>query len=604
MRRTISIGLLLVVGGAASAVIFPMTLTDFYLRGTQMGELPAATLQPFSNCRICHANYDPANEPGFNWQGSLMGQAGRDPLFFAQMTLANQDVSNAGHFCMRCHVPVSMITGHAVPADGSALTAADREGVSCHLCHAMVDPVYKPGVSPIEDQAILAGLISGAPQHYGNAMFVIDPTGSRRGPLEDAWDAPHGFIPSPFHTTGEFCGTCHEVGNVAVTRQPNGTYQYNALNTPTPTENCDEMFPLERTYSEWKHSAFAGGGVDMGGRFGGTGPTVVSTCQDCHMPKAQAQACSFGPERTHPRHEFAGAAAQMLDIIAAYTQGDPAVNQAAIGQGKAAAISMLQRAASLGAAQSAQWLNARVTNESGHKLPTGHIEGRRVWVHVEFKDAQGATIAERGAYDAATATLDTASTTVFEMHVGLSPDAAALTGLPAGETTHMALANTIEKDTRIPPRGFNNAVFEAAGAPVVGATYADGQYWADLPYIIPSGAASARVGVYYQNTPREYIEHLRDANVTDSWGTLLHTLWVATGRGAPIEMASTTVALTPPCLGDFNADSAVNTADLVVLLAWFGQSAAPGTPADLNGDAAVNTVDLVLMLGRFGQSCP
>ncbi len=591
--------------GAAVGIIFPMTLADFHLRGTQMGELNPSTLQASTNCRACHGNFDQANEPSFTWQGSLMGQAGRDPLFFAQMTLANQDVSNAGHFCMRCHVPMSMVTRHAVPADGSALSSLDRDGVSCHLCHTMVDPIYKPGVSPLEDAPILAGLLSGAPQHYGNAMFVVDPTATRRGPLPDAWDAPHGFITSAFHTTGDFCGTCHEVGNVAVSLQPNGTYRYNALDTPAPSENCGELFPLERTYSEWKLSAFANGGVDMGGRFNGTGPTVVSTCQDCHMPKAQAQACSFGPQRPNAaRHEFAGASAQVLDIIAAYTQGDPAVNQSALAQGRAAAVLMLQRAASLQASQASQWLNVRVINEGGHKLPTGHIEGRRVWVNVAFKNSSGQVIGERGGYDAGTATLDTATTTVFEMHVGLSADAASATGLPQGETTHMALADTIVKDNRIPPRGFNNATYAAAGAPAVGAAYADGQYWADVPYFVPQGATSAVVNLYYQNTPREYIDHLRDANVSDAWGATLHNLWTATGRGAPEQMATTSIALTPPCLGDVNADLTVNTNDLVLLLAAFGRPVAPGSLVDLNGDGTIGTPDLVLLLARFGSGCP
>lgn len=605
IRLLIGTGLSLVCAATALAVIFPMTVADFHLRGTQMGEIGPATLQSSDNCRACHGNFDQANEPSFNWQGSLMGQAGRDPLFFAQMTLANQDVSNAGYFCMRCHVPMTYVTGNAMPPDGSAIGALDRDGVSCHFCHTMVDPIYKPGISPPQDQAILAALISGAPQHYGNSMFVLDPTGARRGPRTDAWDAPHGFIASPFHNTGQMCGTCHEVGNVAVTRQANGTYSYNALNTPTPTEDCDEMFPLERTFSEWKLSAFANGGVDMGGRFNGTGPTVVSTCQDCHMPKALAQACSFGPERPHmARHEFAGAGAQVLDIIAAYTLNDPAVDQAAIAAGRAASVSMLQRAATLQTSQASQWLNVRVINEGGHKLPTGHIEGRRVWVSVAFEDALGTVIGERGGYDHGTATLDTATTTVFEMHVGLDAAAAAATGLPEGPTGHMALANTIEKDNRIPPRGFNNAAYAAAGAPVVGATYADGQYWADVPYIIPPGTARAVVGLYYQNTPREYIEHLRDHNHTDHWGLTLYTLWEATGRGAPIEMATASIAIAPPCFGDHNADGVVNTADLVTMLGRFGQTASPGTPEDLNGDGAINTADLVVLLGWFGTTCP
>ena len=176
-------------------------------------------------------------------------------------------------------------------------------------------------------------------------------------------------------------------------------------------------------------------------------------------------------------------------------------------------------------------------NQSGHKIPTGHIEGRRIWINVRFLDAAGALVAERGHYDAAAAELDEESTEVFEMKVGLSADAAIATGLPAGVTGHMALADTIEKDNRIPPRGFDNAAFETGGAPAVGASYADGQYWSDVAYPIPAGTVEAAVTLFYQSLPKHYIEELRDGNVTDDWGTTLHDLWVETGRGAPISMA-------------------------------------------------------------------
>jgi lactate dehydrogenase-like 2-hydroxyacid dehydrogenase len=39
------------------------------------------------------------------------------------------------------------LAGRSSPTDGSRMTAADADGVSCALCHRMVDPVYKAGVS-------------------------------------------------------------------------------------------------------------------------------------------------------------------------------------------------------------------------------------------------------------------------------------------------------------------------------------------------------------------------------------------------------------------------------------------------------------------------
>jgi hypothetical protein len=579
--------------GAAGTVllasVLELTVQDFFVPGTQMGMIAPSVHIPSTTCAGCHSGIDPANEPYATWRGSLMGNAGRDPLFFAQMTLSNQDVTNAGNYCLRCHVPASIISGHAMPPDGSALTADDAEGVGCHLCHTMVDPIYKPGISPVEDQSILTDLGANKPNHYGNAMFVLDPQGRRRSARPNP-AALHEFILSPFHATGEMCATCHQVGNVATTRQADGTYRYNAIGQASPTDNPVDMFPLERTYSEWKLSAFANGGVDMQGRFGGVGVSTVSTCQDCHMPRTSTKLCIVGPRRTDARrHEFAGASAQVLDLISAYTQSDPSVDQTALSAGRAAAVSMLQRAASLDLAATGPTLRVRVINESGHKLPTGHIEGRRVWANVRFLSAGGQVMREHGAYDAVTQDLDEASTTVYEMHVGLSESAAQATGLPAGPTSRMALADTIVKDTRIPPRGFVNSVYEADGCPVVGTTYADGQYWHDGEFAIPPGAARAEVHLYYQNTPREYIDHLRDANTTNAWGTTLHSLWETTGRGAPIEMVTQTLVFDPNHRADFDHSGVTDIADLFVFLdAWFAGS--PG--ADFDGSGGLSALDI------------
>jgi len=530
-----------VVSATAQAPI-PMTQTDFHVPGTQIGDMPLANLRAASECKICHGDYNAAAEPSATWAGSLMALGGKDPLFYAQMTTANQDVTNVGSFCLRCHVPVAVVTGHVAQPNGSTLNARDKEGVTCHFCHSMVDPVYEAGVSPPEDQAVLAALAA-IPNYTANAMFVLDPQGRRRGPRADA-SPSHEFLVSPYHREAALCGTCHDVGNVATTKQVDGTYRYNLINTESPSHDPWQQFPLERTYTEWKLSAFAAGGVNLGGRFGGTRSPVVATCQDCHMPGVAGAPCSFCSDRPDlASHEFAGAAVPSLDLIAAYTVGDPDVNPAHIAAGRAKALSMLQRAATVELSRAGGNVVARVINQSGHKLPTGHIEGRRVWLNLSFYDINDNLLLERGHYDTGTAHLDEATTTVYEMQVALSADAATATGLPAGVTTHMALADTIAKDTRIPPRGFNNTTYANAGAPVVGISYGDGEYWHEQQVALPANTARVVAKLYYQSLTRHYIEALRDGNVTDSWGTTLHSLWQATGRGAPIEMTTATLEL-------------------------------------------------------------
>lgn len=589
--------------GAGAMGQVPMTLEDFHLPGTQVGDVSPAIVGPSENCSACHGNYDLASEPFNTWRGSLMGQAGRDPLFYAQMATANQDVANVGYYCMRCHVPFSFLTGSAYQPDGSTIDETDRDGVSCHFCHSMVDPVYKPGISPPQDEAILSGLTA-VPSYYGNSMFVLDPSGLRRGPYANA-QPPHAFVQSDFFRRGDFCGTCHDVGNVAVTRLTDGTYRYNNLNQPTPTEDPAGQFPLERTYTEWKLSAFAQGGVDMGGRFGGDGGTTVSTCQDCHMPRTSARGCFFGPERGDlARHDFAGASAWVLEIIGLYHEGDPAVDQSSLVEGRQKAIDMLSRAVSLELEQNCGGVRVRVINESGHKIPTGHIEGRRIWADVKVFGAESQLLREYGHYDDETAHLDESSTDVYEMHVGLSDYASFVTGYPVGVTTHMALADTIEKDNRIPPRGFNNAAYEAAGAPVVGSVYEDGQYWDDTYFWLPDEASNVEVTVNYQTVTRHYIEALRDGNVTNDWGDILYQLWLDTNKGAPIPMATQRLDLSAFVRGDDNGNGGIDLADLGAFLECAGdpnESTLDGCQCmDFEGDRDTDLADFAAFQRRLG----
>lgn len=326
------------------------------------------------------------------------------------------------------------------------------------------------------------------------------------------------------------------------------------------------------------------------------------------MPVRAGYASFIGPLRPDLRsHDFAGASSWVLDIIGRYYANDPAVDQAALAVGMAAANDMLGRAASLELAQDGGGvLRARVINESGHKLPTGHIEGRRAWVQVRLRDADGNLLREYGAYDPVSAELDEHSTIVYEMAVALSAEAAAATGQAPGRTTHMALADTIDKDTRIPPRGFTNAAFVAGGAPAVGRHYADGQYWDDARFWIPPGAVSAEVNVLYQTVTRHYIEALRDGNQTDHWGQTLHDLWEQSGRAAPITMASATITLAGFLRGDFDGNGVLDAGDAARLTRCLEPDADAEScrAGDFNGDGVIDCTDAAAMVAAWSGPDP
>ena len=515
------------------------TLRDMDMPGTQPFE--GAILEDVNGCLGCHGDYDSTVEPGHNWGGSPMAQAMLDPLFLAAVAIAEQDAPGAGDLCLRCHTPGGWQEGRSVDTSGGMLTAKDLQGVQCDFCHRSVDPVYVPGISPVEDQAVLAD-IQPLPAGPANGNFINDPAPVRRGPYADA-QAAHAFLDSPFHRSSDICGTCHDVSNPVFVRTGTHDYALDTLDQEHPDFDLRNMFPVERTFSEWSESEYASTGV-YAPQFAGDKPDgIVSSCQDCHMRDVTGQGAIGGPVRSDlPLHDFMGGNTFLADVLPLSNPGE--VNTIELDAAKQRAIDMLQLAAVLTGTPEAFGLTVRVQNEGAHKLPSGYPEGRRIWLHVEAVDAAGVPVFESGHYDESTGVLThDEQVKIYEIKPGLSPGLAGALSLPAGPSFHFVLNDTVWSDNRIPPRGFTNAAFDLIQSPPVAYTYADGQYWDDTQYFMPASAETAHVTLYYQTTSKEYVEFLRDANTTNASGQNLHDWWVATGRNAPVEMAEITVPL-------------------------------------------------------------
>ena len=516
------------------------TLRDMDLPGTQPFE--GAILEDVELfCQGCHGNYDHAVEPYFNWNGSMMGQAMRDPLFLACVAVAEQDAPSVGDLCLRCHTPGGWQEGRSVDTSGGQLTDKDRQGIQCDFCHRMVDPIHDVGIDPVEDVAVLADLET-LPVGPANGQFINDPAPVRRGPYADA-QASHDFLDSGFHRRSDLCGTCHDVSN-PVFEASGDRYVPTAMDQPHPDGDRRNMFPVERTYSEWQISEYATTGV-YAPQFAGDKPDgIVSSCQDCHMQDVTGRASALqSPIRSDlGLHDFTGGNTFIPDILPDFYPAD--VDTAALQDAKTRATSMLQLAATLAGTPEDFGLTVRVTNETAHKLPSGYPEGRRIWLNVVAVDGSGVPVFESGAYDPGTAELThDDQIKVYEIEPGLSPGLAGALGLPAGQSFHFVLNDTIYSDNRIPPRGVTNAALEAIQSPVVAHAYPDGQYWDDTAYILPATADTARVTLYYQTLTREYVEFLRDANTTNSAGQDLYDAWDAHGRSTPVAMAEIVVPL-------------------------------------------------------------
>ncbi len=605
----IAMTLLFVCAGAASASAQPVptTLQDFFLNGTQPETLTDPLLASTDDCIACHSGYNENLAPYELWQTSAMAQAMRDPIFHAALAIAEQDAAFVGDLCLRCHSPIGWLEGRSIPTDGSGLREGDYDGVSCHVCHRMVDPVFDAAENPPDDVPILNALLidpnNDIPLDAHSGQYVIDPLDRRRGPFDMVpFFGMHEWRRSPYHQESAMCGTCHDVSNPAFERvgapipAPTDTYALSVDDAPNPSQDKYDQFPVERTFSEWSQSDFALAPIEMGGRFGGN-KTAVATCQDCHMPDASGVACSIPSQAIDrddmPLHQFLGGATWIFDAILnldvtqeLWGPGELSAllpNQVAAAQARN--IAFLQAASDMELTITGETLTVRIINQTGHKLPTGYPEGRRIWVNVRFYDGSGLLLGEHGAYDDATATLTTEDTKVYETKIGVDATVSAATGVPIGPSFHFALNNVRYKDNRIPPRGFTNAGFASVQADPVDYSYADGQYWDDTDFAMPCDVMSAEVTLYYQTSAKEYIEFLRDENTTNTAGDVLHAQWVATGMSAPIIMDQATLVY-----GDCNGNARRDTCDIADM-----------TEQDDNGNAIPDACETPTVAAQGGR---
>jgi hypothetical protein len=469
-------------------------------------------------CKMCHSRTEngPA-DPFFSWQSSMMSQAARDPVFRAALTIANQDVEGVGEFCWRCHAPRGWLEDRSKPADGTALNREDMHGVSCDVCHRLLDP--------LSDEA--RKLIKDVPPGYGNAMMVADPANMVRGPYGDARGAmPHNTKKSEYHASGNLCATCHNISN------------------PLQASNVKIQPPhafghIERTYSEWVLSDFA-----KQGRKG--------TCQSCHYDAVEGggQASRFGSQHRDyfVMHGPVGGSTWVQDVTWMLWDGKD-MDRKAVDMGKQRTLELLKEAASL-SFKSIEPGKAvlRITNLTGHKLPSGYPEGRRMWVNVKFFDSSGTLLKEIGKYSPkkdtilgesimAPTLLGPEHTRVYECVPAISEAQAEKFGKKPGKSFHFVLNDIIAKDNRIPPKGFNNAAFAEHLSAPVGAVYADGQHWDDVQLELPSGCERIIVNLMYQSVSWEYLKFLAEENRTDDWGKRLYEAWNQTGRCAPVVIA-------------------------------------------------------------------
>ncbi|MFC1783829.1 hypothetical protein ACFL02_09640, partial [Planctomycetota bacterium] len=348
---SISMVIIVLLGFYSVYAWVPITVQDdplVRMPGTQPNQ--GVNLEAPNRCLNCHADYDPAAEPGFNWMGSMMAQAARDPIFWACFTVALQDsiwaigTPNAGDLCERCHFPEGWLGGRSDPPNASLMTGSDYDGLHCDFCHTMYDPFFEttyngmregdnwinywdeagntgPGSGTLsqteaantytEDRTIAADikLFSGdnfynkfdVPkyadyQENTSGQFFVSPNSAKRASFADA-AARHQMLYSRYHKSKYFCATCHDVSNpVLANLGLSGLAdQSDGVDLITEQYSAAKYFHVERTFSEFMLSTYSQpGGAPTNPEFAQLtgGIDWVAKCQDCHLSDVTGLGCN------------------------------------------------------------------------------------------------------------------------------------------------------------------------------------------------------------------------------------------------------------------------------------------------------------------------
>lgn len=358
-------------------------------------------------CGGCHV------EIYTQWNGSMHSNAWTDPIYRAALNLVSAaSGGKVDNFCMGCHTPIGVVTGEASPS-AKGMSAVAERGVQCEVCHNI---------------SRSSGI--------GNGSYVLTPRLHGRplkfGPFDDAVSPYHDTAYSKLHTKSEFCGQCHDV-----------THPFNRV-------------ALERTYSEWRDSSYAGEGIQ---------------CQDCHMKPKRGKATFFSKERERIyTHVFVGGNALVTKLLGS----DWHARQAEEMLRSAARVEVFPAQMIAGQKNT---VRVRVLNVgAGHKLPTGFPEGREMWLDFKVLDDAGTQLYRLGA--------------VVDGHT--EPGTQSFRVVLGDKNNNVVDVNILDADrilydTRIEPRGFRDVQYEVAlPATLQGDVriVADLNYWSFSPALL------------------------------------------------------------------------------------------------------------------------
>ncbi|GAB4289252.1 MAG: multiheme c-type cytochrome [Ignavibacteriaceae bacterium] len=211
----------------------------------------------------------------------------------------------------------------------------------CNGCHSPLAflagdiPPQKPEMNTRANESVSCDLCHTITGFSGdtpyNFNYISEPGDVKYGPRGTGNSPEHKVKKSEFLSTAEFCGTCHNE------QSPYGVW-------------------VKSTHLEWKEGPYSEQGVQ---------------CQDCHMTHSEGYTAAMGNKYPDAwQHLFHGAhdAGKIKGTIELRIHPD--IREAE-------------------PTETIKFTVALFNQKTGHKFPTGSVEDRIVWLHVEAVDAAG-----------------------------------------------------------------------------------------------------------------------------------------------------------------------------------------------------------------------
>jgi len=499
----------------------PTTTTQPH-EGLQLVSFDSGDFVGSNNCSMCHNGMVDAESNdvsiGIHWRSTMMANAARDPYFRAKVSA---EILNAPHLqeviedvCGTCHTPMArtqaLVNGtDTLLFDSGFFSRSNQlhepaiDGVSCTVCHQ----IQPEGLGT--EETFAGGYIIDTSTAPPNRILFSQFT----DPDQQIMMGSSGFKPVQGEHLGEsaLCAVCHTVITPYIDSEG----------------NVQGTFPEQVPFLEWSHSSYAGN----------------TQCQSCHMPQASggAQTASMPPnldaKNPFSQHYFVGGNTSMLEIL----RDNPdelrvTASTSYFNSTIARALEQLQeRTATVAIADSALDGNTLsvtigVTNETGHKLPTG-FPSRRVWLRVQVLDKDGKLVFESGKPNPdGTITGNKADEEIyaFEPHYDVITAAdqvqiyeAILEDMEGGITHKLLEASGYAKDNRLLPDGFDkntaDELIAVSGAALNDVNFTGGSdkttYQIDISGY--SGPFTVKVELLYQSLAYSTIASILDVDTPE-----------------------------------------------------------------------------------------